>query len=168
MLFRSTWATRQWPLSPGAVADVTPLTAPLVQAIAQQPGRLYLSPEAEQLVMRGQERRNGWVRNSLAYQVPLVNGHFKGVSASGLYPDSSRPYGAIFSDSAVVRNRALLDVVGIRYVIALDDEAVAPGLVSVAHSQDPSGHRFVLWRNPTASPGAIVVDDAAEIGRAHV
>lgn len=156
---QGTWTTRQWTLSPGAVTRVTPLTSPLVQPVLQEPGRVYLSPEVEDLVMRGRERRDGWVRNSLAYHVPLVNGHFKGVSAGGLYPDSSRPYGAIFSDVGFVRDPIRLDVLGIRYVIALDGESVAPGLVERARSQDSEGRAFVLWRNPTASPGAVVIED---------
>jgi hypothetical protein len=77
-------------------------------------------------------------------------------------PSTSVPYGAILSQPAVQGDQRVLDLVGVRYVVALNGEPVAPGLTRRATLSSTNGTTFVLWGNPSAAPGAVVVDAGAK------
>jgi hypothetical protein len=161
---QSTWATRFWPSAPGAaIARGTPLTATVAAAVAMAPGRLFLTSGVSALVAENRLRRDGLVLNSFAYLgVSIVNGRFKGISVDPIYPSATVPYGLINASPSVQTSQGLLDIAAIRYVLARADETVAANLEPIQAATDLAGRTYLLWRNPTASPGALVIDSRAE------
>jgi hypothetical protein len=84
----------------------------------------------------------------------VVNGgSFKGIELEPFAPASARPYGDLDDNGSVVVSSASLTALGIRYVIAGRDEALAPDLERVP-AIDPLPDGLELWRNPRAWSGA--------------
>jgi hypothetical protein len=161
---QTTWATRFWPSAPGAaIARGTPLTTTVAAAVAAAPGRLFLTSGVSSLVAENRLRRDGLVLNSFAYLgVSVVNGTFKGISVDPIHPSATVPYGLINASPSVQTSQGFLDIAAIRYVLARAGETVAANLEPVQAATDLAGRTYALWRNPTASRGALVIDAGAE------
>jgi hypothetical protein len=126
-------------------------------------GRLAFSPAVDMAVSDRKRLAEGLGVNALAYRgVPVVNGWFKGVSTDSVWPDERMFYGRTRVPPQLVESAASLDVLGIRYVLANDDEAVAPGLRRRGTVPMEVGAPLVVYENADAWPDAFVLDAAAE------
>jgi hypothetical protein len=121
---------------------------------------VYYSTAVDRLVHDGDLVADGMWRNAAAYHgVRSVNGVFKGVSVDAIAPSLSLPYGWIRSETPVQQTAATLAMLGLRYVVALDDEAVSPELHAIGIFSAGS-RRLRLFELPDVS-GAFVLPRAA-------
>ncbi len=164
----ATWPFVEYALKPstreGAPVRLQLAETPLVQALhrhaATDSRRWYIAARLDALVNDKQMRRDGIGRNSLAFHgIPVANGLFKGVSVDPIHASRALPYGRVEGSETAAAQPELLDVLGIRFVLALADEPVAPTLRQVG--QVPSTHGTVrILVNDTAWPDAVFVDPA--------
>lgn len=128
-------------------------------ALMSQPGRIAYSPRVDYAISQGERLHEGLGVNALAYRGrALVNGSFKGVSNDVLWPDDRLFYGRIRLPRQAIESDAVLDLLGIRYILADPEEAVAPGLRAVGPMPATIGQPLVLYENSDASQGGIIVD----------
>jgi hypothetical protein len=136
----------------------TPL-ADRLMALMPAPGRLAYTPQVEGSVSERGLLRDGLGVNALAFRgVPVVNGSFKGISTDVLWPDDRLFYGRMRMPRQVVQSDDALDVLSVRYVLAMRGEAVAAGLRERGTVPTPSGATLLLYENPDAPSGALLVD----------
>jgi hypothetical protein len=139
----------------------TDLVKQLKHSQAQVPGRIYFTWGVDSAVWSHNLVYRGVSVNSLAYhELPVVNGYFKGIYLEPLHPAQDLLHSWIFGQKDAARHQAMLDVLGIRYVLAFSDERVASGLVAI-HDFGPvihyPGKTLVLYENPGAWPPAVVM-----------
>lgn len=140
----------------GATGDA-PLADTLIGHMTR-PGRLLYSPAVEDAVSQRNLVPDGLGVNSLAYRgVAVVNGLFKAVSADSVWPDERLFYGRVRTPKALVASAATLDVLGIRYILALRGESVSPELRELVSMVAARGRELVLYENRDASPGAVLL-----------
>jgi hypothetical protein len=107
--------------------------------------------------------------NALAYRgFSVVNASFKGISGDVLWPDERLFYGRTRVPRQLVESDAGLDLLSIRYVLALTGEPVAPGLrqrgaldiepETLERLPGAVGVRLVVYENPDAWPSAFLID----------
>jgi hypothetical protein len=139
----------------------TPL-ADRLMALMPAPGRVAYTPQVEASVSERGLLRDGLGVNALAYRgVPVVNGSFKGISTDVLWPDDRLFYGRVRLPRQVVQSDDALDVLSVRYVVATPGEAVAAGLRERGTVPTRSGATLLLYENPDAPSGALLVDGPA-------
>lgn len=168
VMIAAAWPFVHWNLSPEvrafpngrSLTGTTAVTERILALTAEVPGRILFSVGTDRLVETGALLRDGLWVNSLVYRnLPVVNGTFKGVSTDSLSPSRSLPYGHIAATAQSTRSKPLLDVLGVRYLIALDDEVVADGLRLVGDVAVRTGQTLRVYRNEDAWPGAAFVDE---------
>lgn len=150
----------------GATSSVNQL-----MSLMATPGRVAYAPQLDdEVVGPGLPREIGV--NALAFRgLSLVNATFKGVSGDVLWPGGGRLYyGRIRLSRQLVESDEGLDMLGVRYVLAMPGEAVAPGLhVRGSVPIDPAAFRsgrmpngfdggLLLYENPDPWPGAFLVE----------
>ena len=144
-----------------SVLQRTPTAAILRSWLHRLPGRWYLAPQFERAMLNHRYQADGLWLNMWNYSgLPVVNGVFKGISVDELYPSEYLAIGRIMGHPATVSSRSTLDVLGIGAVLATVGERVEPSLEEVARVPTRDGDVRLL-RNPTAWPGAVLVDDSA-------
>jgi hypothetical protein len=144
----------------GAIGDAA-LADTLIGHMTR-PGRVLYSPAVEHEVSERALVPDGLGINALAYRgVAVVNGLFKAVSADSVWPDDRLFYGRVRTPRALVMSKATLDVLGIRYVIALRGESVSPALRELVTIVAARGKELVLYENRDASAGAVLLDGTA-------
>lgn len=124
---------------------------------ARRGGRLYMSPAAERFAYRTLRFGSHYATLPLN-GMRVVNGDFKGIDYSAVYPNRSQMRGFVCAHPTVIANGPLLDVLGIEYVLASDKERVAPGLEPVTPLPNWRNESLWLFRNPTSWPTAVVMD----------
>jgi hypothetical protein len=149
----------EWFLS--AVGATDPVEALL--NVARPAGRLVLSPVVDEEIFEDARIQEGLGINALAYRgFPVVNGWFKGVSTASIWPDERLLYGRIRVPQELLESETTLDVLGIRYVLAHDEEPVAQDLVRRGVIPKYDGTDLVLYENPDRWPDAFVLPPEAE------
>lgn len=144
----------------GATGDA-PLANTLIGHMTR-PGRLLYSPAVENEVSQRALVPDGLGINALAYRgVAVVNGLFKAVSADSVWPDDRLFYGRVRTPDALMMAGPTLDVLGIRYVIALRGEPVSPALRELVSIVAARGKELVLYENRDASAGAVLLAGTA-------
>lgn len=94
-----------------------------------KPGRVILSPKTYEAMRLPVLVRAGLAPNQLPMLgVPTISAPVFGIATDDLAPTLAAFQAEITADPAAIRSKALLDVLGIRYVLALPDEPVAAGL----------------------------------------
>jgi hypothetical protein len=93
--------------------------------------------------------------------VAVVNGLFKAVSSDSVWPDDRLFYGRVRTPRALVMSKATLDVLGIRYLIALRGEPVSPALRELVSTVAVRGKELVMYENREASAGAVLLAGTA-------
>ena len=137
----------------------TAVSRVLTEHTAKYGGRMYYSAGVDSLVRSGALLKDGLSRNSMAYRgVMVVNGDFKGISVDTLFPSKLVPYGSVSGQITVSRNGNLLDMLGIRHVVALVGEPVAADLLAVRRLPTATNATLVLYRNVDAWPGAAFLE----------
>ena len=97
----------------------------------------------------------GFGMNQLPTQgVPMVSAVVNGITTDDLTPTYATLEGGVVAEDATVRSKAFLDVLGIRYVIALADETVANGVHEIRRLTDD----LRLYENTDAWPEAFFVE----------
>jgi hypothetical protein len=128
------------------------------------PGRVAFSSRLDGAVSNLERLQDGLGVNSLAYRgIPVVNGLFKVISTDVLWPDDRLYYGRIRVPPRLIESRDGLNFLGIRYVLAYPDERVAPGLREIWPPIQTVGAPLLVYENESASAGAAVFDDAAQL-----
>ncbi len=129
-----------------------PLSSWLVShAAGADGGRVYYSPDVDGMLNRGDLVTGGLWRNSMLYRgVSVVNGRFKGVSIESVATGS-----VIGGQREALDQPLLLDVAGIRWVLARDGEAVPPGFVE--RGRRAFGPATLVLHETAASRGAAFV-----------
>ena len=92
-----------------------------------------------------------------------VTGQFKGVSMDALYPSSSLGYGQIEGNLNIIRNREVLDVLGIDLVLVDERDGTFAGLDYLdRYTMNYLGEErtLILFHNADAWPEAFVMDAA--------
>ena len=126
----------------------------------QVQGRWYLAPEVDELIRRGFLDADGlWPDSWAYYDLPIVNGTFRGISADPIYTSGSLPVGRIRGHRASVTSSTTLDVLGIGGVLATASEPVAATLDEIAQFPTRTAGTLRLLRNAGAWPGAAFVDE---------
>jgi hypothetical protein len=149
----------EWFLS--AVGATDPVERLLT--LARPAGRLVFSPVVDNDIFEEARIQNGLGINALAYRgVPVVNGWFKGVSTASVWPDERWLYGRIRAPRQLLEAPTTLDVLGIRYVLARQEEPVAEDLVSRGVVPTHDGTELLLYENPDTWPDAFVLTADAE------
>ena len=137
-----------------SILDASPLIQKLREMYAKSPGRFPYD-----LI------RLGLGYNTLGYHgLPVVNGYFKGVYVPVYPPTTMLMHSHIVADRSLADNTPLLDVLGVRYILALDTEPKPPG-TSLALTW-PTGETSTLavYENPDAWPfAAFVSADALDL-----
>jgi hypothetical protein len=149
----ATWAgisePGQFRLSP------TGLAQDIATIYTRKPGRVVFAPRAHVAVRKPLFNTLGLGMNQLpTLGVPVVSAVVQGITTDDLCPTYATLEGGIVAEAATVRSKAFLDVLGIRYVIALDDETVAAGLRQIRRLSDD----LRLYENSDAWPQAFFVD----------
>jgi hypothetical protein len=120
-------------------------------------GRLAYAPYVDEEVYEGRLHVEGLGTNALAYRgIPVVNGWFKAVSAGTVSPDERMFYGRVRVPEQALRSPGVLDVLGIRYVLARPEDAVAEGLQPRGSIPRKLAGEFVLYENTDAWAGAFL------------
>jgi hypothetical protein len=136
----------------------TEIADAVAAAHERAPGRVALSPRAYQAMRQPSFVQAGLAPNQLPMMgIPTLTSVMFGVSVDELYPDWALLEGEIRLDPATVVDTAFLNALGIRYVLALEDETVSPDVRELR--QLPGMLR--LLENPGAWPEAYFV--AAEL-----
>lgn len=119
-------------------------------------GRIAMSPEAEKQMFRSLTPHHFAAFALSGHKI--LNAYLKGVSYQEVYPNRFKMTGQIKSSPWLVTNGPLLDVLGIRFLIAGVGESVTPGLLPLVSQTLPSGCQVILYENDQAWPEAVVVD----------
>jgi hypothetical protein len=142
--------------SRGATAAFEPV-AHLV-SLMNRPGRVGYTPQVDYEVSERGLLSLGLGVNALAYRgVPVINGSFKGISTDGLWPDDRLFYGRVRLSAETVESVAALDLLGVRYLLAVEGEPVGAGLQRRGSVHKSNGGAVVLYENPDAGQGAILL-----------
>ncbi|MGE0447795.1 MAG: hypothetical protein AB7P99_21400, partial [Vicinamibacterales bacterium] len=127
------------------------------------PDRHVVSPFIDDESYEGRLLMEGLGVNALAYRgIPLVNGWFKAVSTGTVSPDERMFYGRVQVPQPLLESAGTLDVLGIRYVLALPEDTVADGLAPRGTMPRKLGGQFVLYENPDAWPAAFLAAPSIE------
>jgi hypothetical protein len=127
----------------------------IVARHAARPGRVAFSPKADPIAARREGLDIGILPNELQLRgVPSVSAILLGLTLDPLYPTEATLESETKMPAPTAERRPSLDVLGIRYVVAMADEAVAPGL----HDLGALSDTLRLYENPTAWPEAFFVD----------
>jgi hypothetical protein len=122
------------------------------------PGRVVFAPKAEYAAkfnLRFNER--GLAINQLAHLgLPVLTAYTWGITTDEISPQPAMVEGAISAPEGALGSRAWLDVLGVRYVLALPDDDVAQGL-RLLRSFDSD---LRLLENETAWPLAFFVEQS--------
>ena len=139
--------------SPRFVVPPATVTDQIAALHAAQPGRVVLAPHAQ----RELESRSlaGLVPNQLQMAgIPALSAILYGVATDELYPADYMLESQLKVDAASFRNKALLDVLGARYVVAVASDVIPSGLREIRHLD----HQLRVYENPDAWPEAFFVD----------
>lgn len=141
---------------PGRHRLQSPGIAEEIAAVVElRPGRVILAPAASEATRRPRLNSAGLAANQLAtLGVPIVSAVAFGLTTGALYPQNALLEGEILAVAETVGSERLLDVLGIRYVVALGDEPVAPTLRPLRHLAG----NLTLYENSDAWPEAFFVD----------
>jgi hypothetical protein len=141
---------------PGSVRLVSSgLAQDIVRVYDHTPGRVVFAPKAHEALRKPRFNTLGLGMNQLPMLgVPTVSAVVNGITADEIYPIYATLEGEIKAEAATVRSKALLDVLGIRYVIALADETVAPGVREIRRLSDD----LRMYENDDAWPEAFFVE----------
>jgi hypothetical protein len=132
-------------------------------ALMPDGGRIVYSPSIEHEVYEKGRLQEGLGMNALAFRgVPVLNGWFKGVSTARIWPDERMYYARINPPQSLIESDAALDALHIRYVLASDDETVAPSLRRRGIVPKRDRGMFVVFENTDAWPEAFVLDADSE------
>jgi hypothetical protein len=142
-----------------SILDVSPLIEKLRALYAHSPGRFAFAAD-----IGGKHGfpydliRLGFWHNTLGFHgLPIIDGYFKGVYVP-LYPTTDMlMHSQIVADRSLADNTPLLDLLGVRYILALATEIPPPGtrLVLTCPSQEKS--TLLVYENPGAWPFAVFV-----------
>lgn len=121
-------------------------------------GRVYYSAGVDRLLWNQELSRDGLWRNSMFYRnVPVVNASFK---FTAMEPVASG--GSILGLPEVTSgDLTLLDLAGVRWVLARADEVVSSVLIKRAERMSSGGVRLFLYEYPPAR-GAVFVNSAVQ------
>jgi hypothetical protein len=140
----------------------------LVDRAAEYGPRVYFSELVDEYT-RGNLSPDGihFSSDLVLHGLNPVNGWFKNVSMTTLYPPEALMESFILGDRHVILNPALLDVLGINLVLSTERETGAPPGLRVLDRpwvHDRGLHDLVLLANPTAWPRAVLLaPEAADL-----
>jgi len=138
------------------VFDDTSMVRLLKKINKSDPGRFYLSKELDNSILK--LKKDGVSLNSLLYHgLHVVNGDIKSVSYDKFYPDLSLMHGHIAGQNSVVIDNDLLNVLGIKYVLAYEDEKVSSDLVKINQISLPRLNKIYIYKNSAVWPEAVVL-----------
>jgi hypothetical protein len=134
--------------SPGVAEEIAAI-------YRKRAGRVVFAPQAYEALRGPAFNSAGLAPNQLpTLGVPTLSTVANGVTADDLYPSAATLEAEIKAEVATVQSRPLLDVLGIRYVVALGDEPVAAGLQPIRQLTDT----LRLYENEGAWPEAFFVE----------
>lgn len=142
-----------------SILEASPLIEKLRGLYAKAPGRFVFAGDI------GGRRgfpydliRLGLGYNTLGYHgLPIVNGYFKGVYVPMYPPTTMLMHSHIVADRSLAENTPLLDVLGVRYILALDTEPQPPGTSLVLTCPTGEKSTLLVYENPRAWPFAAFV-----------
>jgi hypothetical protein len=130
-------------------------------------GRVIFSADVDHDVFEKGNLQEGLGMNALAFRgIPVVNGWFKGASTAPIWPDERMYYARISPPPSLIESDAALDALGVRYVVANDDEAVGSSLRRRGSVPKRIRGAFVVYETNDAWPGAFLLDADSERPRA--
>jgi len=119
------------------------------------PGRVIFAPEANDALRLPLFNTAGLAPNELpVLGVPTVSAPLFGITTDALYPQSGTLEGDVKATAGAIRSRALLNALGIRYVVAYGHDEVADGV----HEVQAWTNGLRLYQNDEAWPEAFFVD----------
>ena len=131
-----------------------PISSWLRDNVAPTGGRVYYSAGVDRLLWDQELTHDGLWRNSMFYRdVPVVTASFKFISIEPISPGGS----ILGLPEVTSGDLTLLDVIGVRWVLARADETVSSGLVKRSERTSSRGVRLFLYEYPPAR-GAVFVD----------
>lgn len=140
--------------------DSTDLVNKIIDRDNEHPGRLYYSQQVERKVVNTKYRTNGLWTNSLAFHgIGVINGYFKGIYYGDIYPTNGLMHSSISAQPSLLRSPAMLTLLGVTHVIALEGELVSPSFVKKDEFELGDGIKILIYDNPEAFPEAFVVPD---------
>lgn len=127
------------------------------------PGRVILSPRTYEAMRLPVLVRAGLAPNQLPMLgVPTISAPVFGIATDDLAPTLAAFEAEITAAAATIRSKPLLDVLGIRYVLALPDEPVAAGLRLLKTfpriGDEEHGREVRVYENAEAWPEAVFVE----------
>ena len=135
----------EFAIVPGGLAEE------IVALHRRQPGRVAFAFAAHSALRNGALNRYGLAPNQLPQLgVASLSSVQYGITSDAIYPTTHTLEGETATDPVAVRSAALLDALGVRYVVAMGDDEVAPDLREIR--QWPRGLR--LYVNDDAWPEA--------------
>jgi hypothetical protein len=132
-------------------------------ALMPSRGRVIFSPRVDHDVYEKADLQEGLGMNALAFRgIPVVNGWFKGASTAPIWPDERMYYARISPPPSLIESDTALDALGVRYVIANDDEAVGSSLRRRGSVAKRIHGAFIVYETHDAWPGAFLLDADSE------
>jgi hypothetical protein len=126
-------------------------------------GRVIFSADVDHDVFEKGNLQEGLGMNALAFRgIPVVNGWFKGASTAPIWPDERMYYARISPPPSLIESDAALDALGVRYVVANDDEAVGSSLRRRGSVPKRIRGAFVVYETNDAWPSAFLLDADSE------
>lgn len=118
------------------------------------PGRVAFAPRADQMTKEDRFNQSGLAANQLALLgVPVLTAYAWGDTMDEVSPQLAMLQAEVHAPGAGLVNQAWLDVLGVRYVLAMPDDVVAPGL----RERRTFARGLRLLENPSAWPQAFFV-----------
>jgi hypothetical protein len=140
---------------PSEFAIVSPGIAEEIAALhAREPGRVAFAPIAHAALRDSALNRHGIAPNQLPQMgIPSLSSVQYGITSDPIYPTTHTLEGETAVGPVAMRSAALLDALGVRYVVAMAGDEVAPDLRQIR--QWPRDLR--LYVNDDAWPEAFFV-----------
>jgi hypothetical protein len=132
--------------------------------LSRAPGkhlRVYFSPQAEALMMRG--KLAPATADLALHGLRPINGWFKGVATDAFFPSRFLMHGFIRGHPGVLANQPALTMLGVALIVATPDDAAAvgPGYRKIAQ-WEVDGESILLLHNGDAWPEAWFMPMSAE------
>ncbi|EGY25788.1 putative membrane protein [Desulfovibrio sp. A2] len=141
--------------SPSCITDLL-AESPVIQKLRElqrdRPGRLAYTEGIGKRFTPPVIKAGIWTNTLAMYGVPTLNGYFKGVYVP-LLPPVKLMHSHIPAENALVTNAPLMNVLGVRYLLALATEKIPFG-TQVARIPVSDMEDFVIYENATALPYA--------------
>jgi hypothetical protein len=125
---------------------------------SQTPGRILLTRSVEESIGRNRD----FIKHGVfaLWNLPVVNGKFFGYSYHQFHPNLKKTIGQITASMDMFSNQALLNVLGIRYIVGTGQDVFPDFLQKIGERQGPDDLVLSIYENHTAWPKATLLNSA--------